>query len=415
MNIVERVKKICLTPAAEWPVIATENTPAGTLISGYVLPLAAIGVVCGFIGGSIIGRSLPFIGTYRVPFVAGFAAAIFTLAMTVAGVFVLSLIINALAPSFGAEKNQAQALKVAAYSFTPAWVAGVLQILPLLGVLVLFAALYGIYILYLGLPRLMKCPEDKAVGYTVVVVVCAIVVNVVISLTGGLIIGAGALATGGLTSGAGLGSASPDVEFDKNSPLGKLQELGRGLEESAKKAEAAEKRGDQGAQVAAAVEGLGTLLGGGKRVEPMALDQLKAFVPETFAGMPKRSSSAEKTGFGITVAKAEAVYGDGAEKEVTLEVLDTGGASGLVGFASWMGVQEEKENDDGYERTQNVNGRFIHEKMSKSGSNEFGVVMGSRFVVSARGRGVDVNALKAAITSLELGKLEAMKDVGVTK
>ena len=90
--------------------------------------------------------------------------------MAIVSVFVLSLIINALAPTSAAEE-QRQAFKVAVYSYTPAWIAGVLQILPLLGILAILAGLYGLYLLYLGLPQLMKCPQDKAIGYTVVVVV----------------------------------------------------------------------------------------------------------------------------------------------------------------------------------------------------------------------------------------------------
>ncbi len=163
------------------------------------------------------------------------------------------------------------------------------------------------------------------------------------------------------------------------------------------------------------MEGLGALLGGGTRVDPIDIAQLKTFVPDTFAGMPKRSSNAEKTGFGVMVSKAEATYGDGAEKEVTLELLDTGGASGLMSLASWMGVQEEKENDDGYERTRKEGGRMVHEKVSKRGQNEFGIVLGERFLVSAKGRGLDVAELKAAVSGLDLAKLEAMKGAGVQK
>ncbi|MFA5083285.1 MAG: YIP1 family protein, partial [Hydrogenophilaceae bacterium] len=81
--------------------------------------------------------------------------------------------------------------KAAAYSFTPAWLAGVLNLIPSLGVLVLLASLYGIYLLYLGLPVLMKAPEDKALPYTVIVVVCAIVVGVLIGVVAGLFGGMG--------------------------------------------------------------------------------------------------------------------------------------------------------------------------------------------------------------------------------
>jgi hypothetical protein len=352
-----------------------------------------------------------------VPLVTSLVTSIFAFVMAIVGVFVLSLIINALAPTFGGEKNSTQALKVAVYSYTPAWVAGVLQILPALSFFVLLAGLYGLYLLYLGLPRLMKSPPEKAVGYTAVVVVCAIVLGIVIAAVGGAIAGAGMYGAGALGSAVGRSRAGSDVQFDKDSMLGKLQDLGNKMEASNQKMQAAEKTGDQKAQVTAAMEGLGTLLGGGKRVDPIGIDQLKPFVPDTFAGLPKKSSSAEKTGMaGINVSKAEARYSDGAQKNVTLEISDTGGASGLLGLAGWVGLQGEKDDDNATERTAKVDGRLVHEKVSKTGgTNEFSVVLGDRFVVNASGHGVGIGELKAALAQLDLGKLESMKDTGVAK
>ena len=415
VSIVDRAKNICLTPTTEWPVIAAEPATPGGLITGYVVPLAAIGAIAGFIGGSIVGQTLPFAGTYRVPLVSGLVAAVLMLGLAVVGVFVLSLVINALAPTFGGEKNSTQALKVAVYSYTPAWIAAALNIIPVLGILAIFGAFYGMYLLYLGLPRLMKCPEDKAIPYTAVVIICAIVLSFVITAIGAMFVGAGLIGAGALT-GASRGSGS-DVQFDKNSPMGKLQDLGNKLDASTKKMEAAQKSGDEKAQVAAAFEGLGTLLGGGRRVDPVAIDQLKVFVPESFAGLPKTASNAEKTGIGgLMVSKAEARYGDGAGKSVSLDISDTGGVSGLMGLASWVGVEGEKEDDSGSEKTEKVGGRLVHQRTSKTGgTNEFAIVLGDRFVVSATGNGVSVNDLKAALSNLDLAKLESMKDVGVQK
>ena len=414
-SIVDRAKSICLSPNTEWPVIAAEPASAGGLVTGYVAPMAAIGAVAGFVGGSIIGRTLPYIGSYRVPFFSGLVVALFTFCMAIVGVFVLSFIINALAPTFGGEQNSTQAMKLAVYSYTPAWIAGVLQLLPLVGIFAIFAAFYGLYLLYLGIPRLMKCPDDKAIPYTAVVVVCAIVLSFVITLIAGAIAAPSMLGAGALDRAARRSSS--EVTFDKNSPLGKLQELGNKLEESNKKMEAAQKSGDQKAQTAAAVETLGTLFGGGKRVDPVAIDQLKGFVPENFAGLPKTASSAEKNGIaGLMVSKAEARYGDGASKHVTLDISDTGGVSGLMGLATWVGVEGEKEDESGSEKTQKIGGRIVHERTSKTGgSNEFGLVLGERFIVSAKGSGVSVDDLKAAISGLDLGKLESLKNAGVQK
>lgn len=171
-----------------------------------------------------------------------------------------------------------------------------------------------------------------------------------------------------------------------------------------------------GAQAAAAVETLGTLFGGGRKVQPLEIDQLKPFIPDTFAGLPRTRFNSEKNGVaGLMVSNAEATYGDGAGKRVTLEISDPGGASGLVGLASWASIQSARESDDGSERTTKVNGRMVHEKTSKSGGDEFSVVLGERFVVSAKGSGVSLHELKEAVGQLELGKLESMKDVGVQK
>ena len=117
-----------------------------------------------------------------MPITTGLAGAVFTFVFAIIGVFILAFIINALAPTFGAQKDSNKAFKVAVYSYTPAWIAGALQILPGLGILGLLAALYGLYLLYLGLPALMKgSDKTKPVGYTAVVVVCAIVLSIVVA------------------------------------------------------------------------------------------------------------------------------------------------------------------------------------------------------------------------------------------
>ena len=415
MDLIGRAKNICLTPNTEWPAIAAEQTQTAELITGYVAPLAAIGAVAGIIGGSIVGISLPFAGTYRVPLTAAIGSAVFSFVMAIVGVFIVSFLISALAPTFGAEKNSDRALKVAVYSYTPAWLAGALHILPLLGTLSILAALYSLYLLYLGLPRVMKCPQDKAVAYTAVIVVCAVVMTIVIGAVGAAIGGVGMMTSGAF--GARSRRSSSGVTFDKDSTLGKLQALGDKMEESNRKVAAAQKAGDQTAAAAASIEGLATLLGGGRRVDPIAIDQLKPFVPETFAGLPKKSSSAEKNGIaGLMVSKAEAEYSDGADKRVRLEISDSGGASGLLGLAGWASIQEEKDNESESVRTHKVDGRLVHERLSKNGgTNEFSLVLGDRFVVSAHGTGVGLSDLKSAVGALDLSKLESLKDVGVQK
>jgi len=414
MGIVDRVKNILLSPKTEWSVIADETTSTGDLMGGYVAPLAGISVLCGFIGSTVIGMSLPFVGTFRTPIVAGIGVAVFSFVMAFVGIFIISLVINALATTFGGEKNPAQALKVAVYSYTPAWIAGVLGIIPALGLIGVLVSLYGLYLLYLGLPRLMKNPEGKSIGYTIVVVICAIVIGFVVSLLAG---GVAALTGGSAMMGAMHGRSGADVTFDKDSPMGKLEGFGKQMEEVGRKMEAAQKSGDPNAQMKAAMEGLGTVLGGGKRFEPLGIEQLKSLVPESFAGLPRTGQSAEKGGaVGLAMSKAQGQYDDGGGRRVALEVTDTGGAGGLLGLAGWMNVEGERERNGRVERTRREGGRMVHEEISKNGSNdEFTVVLGDRFIVSAKGRGVPFDALKSGVASLDLGQLESMKDVGAQK
>jgi len=170
-NLVDRVRAILLRPKDEWHVIETEQTDAANLYRGYIVPLAAIGPVAAWIGSII----------YRAPIITGLAQAIVSYVLTLIGTYLFALIIDGLAPSFGGTRNRTQALKVAAYASTAAWLAGVFSIIPGLGVLGLLG-LYSLYLLYIGLPVLMKVPQEKAVTYTAAVVVLAIVMYLVIGL-----------------------------------------------------------------------------------------------------------------------------------------------------------------------------------------------------------------------------------------
>src|SRR3954462_2831161 len=163
MALVDRVKNILLNPKQEWAVIDVEPTVPVDLYKQYIMPLAAIGPVAGFLGSTIFGYHIPVMGTIRAPIAYGFASMGGTYLLTLGGVYVLALIIDALAPGFHGTKNQLQALKLAAYGSTASWVSGIFSIVPGLRWLGMLG-LYSLYLLYLGLPVLMKAPEDKALA-----------------------------------------------------------------------------------------------------------------------------------------------------------------------------------------------------------------------------------------------------------
>jgi hypothetical protein len=184
MNLIERVKRILLSPQTEWEIVAAEPTTTAELYKTYIAPLAAIGPIAQLIGYSVFGVSV-FGATYRVPIGSGLTSALLTFVLTLAATYVLALIIDALAPTFNGQRNQMQALKVAAYSSTASWVAGIFALIPGLRILTILG-LYSVYLLYLGLPVLMKTPRDRALVYTGVVILAAIVLFMVVGIIGGL-------------------------------------------------------------------------------------------------------------------------------------------------------------------------------------------------------------------------------------
>jgi len=179
MNLSERVKGILLKPKQEWQTISGEATTISELYTTYVVILAAIGPVASIIGMSIVGIHLPFVGSFRVSIFTSISSAVVHYILTLVGVYVLALIIDALAPTFSGEKNLNQAFKVAAYSYTPGWVVAVIAIIPSLSPLGILG-LYGLYLLYVGLPVLMKSPQEKSMAYTIAVIIAAIVIFVLI-------------------------------------------------------------------------------------------------------------------------------------------------------------------------------------------------------------------------------------------
>jgi hypothetical protein len=185
MNLVDRVKKILLSPKQEWAVINGETHTVAGLYTQYVMILAAIPAVCAFIGFSVIGYS-GFGASYRIPMGAGLANMVLSYVMSLGAVYVIALVIDALAPNFGGTKNFIQAFKVAAFFPTASWVAGVFSILPTLAIIGILGGLYSLFLLYTGLGPLMKVPQEKSIVYTVVVVIVAIVLMVVISTVAAL-------------------------------------------------------------------------------------------------------------------------------------------------------------------------------------------------------------------------------------
>lgn len=407
MNIIERAKSIVLSPKPTWEVIDVEPADAASLYTGYLMILAAIPAVCGFIGLSIIGMG-GFGVSFRVPLMTGLANMVVSYVLSLVGVFVISLIINALAPKFGGVSSSIQALKVAVYASTAALLGGVFSLFPLLSILGLLAGLYSIYLLYTGLPVLMKSNPEKAVGYTALVVVAAIVLGLIM----------GSITT--LFAVPGVGSFASDDEpaVTITSPRGKVVIDSAAISAAQRKIETASRQIEAGkadkdtAAVAAgsrdAVAAVAGMLGGGKAIESK---MLKAALPEQLGGLARTGFEAQDgAALGIGASQVSADYGTG-ERKVHLEISDLGGLGAMAAAAFGM-VQGEKEDANHAEKTWQENGRTLHESYQKNDSSaERRVALKNGIIVTLTAQRTDIATLRSMAAQIDLAALERLERV----
>jgi hypothetical protein len=418
-KIIARAKGILLTPRTEWPIIAAEPDTVAGLYTGYIVLMAAVPALIRFISMSLIGTSVLFLGSYRMPITTGLTWAVLSYVLSLVGVFISALVVDALAPSFSAQKNQVQALKSVAYAYTAVWVASIIGIVPGLGIIAALAGLiYSVFLLNMGLPFTMKCPPEKSIGYTIVSIIVAIVISFIINWIVSMV-GFGTMGLGrgfGSFSNASPSIAHPSGDFAAGSTGAALQAYADKMDKASKQMDAASKSGDSSAQANAMGAMLGAALGSGGKVESLPPDRIKPFIPDTLGGLKRTQMSVQKNGaMGMQVSTGTATYSDGAQHTLTLEVTDTGSMKGLMGFAAgWAGVEQDNETDTGYDKIYKSGGQLVHEKWdNKTQYGEYGAVVADRFSVKVSGTAANIDELKAAVGSIDLSGLAALKNEGV--
>ncbi len=374
-GLLDRVKAVLTRPGETWEVIAGETQPISDIYRNYIIPLAAIPPIANFIREVIFGYSA-FGVTYKPPFFTTLMSAVTSYILSLVSLFLIGWIIDALAPSFGATQNRLQAFKVGAYGMTAAWVAGILGLIPGLWGLAVIGGLYSIYLVYLGLPKLMKVPEDKTIPYMLVATLAAILLSwvagkVVAAVTPSPLSGAIGAATGGTIGGT------------LSTPGGGSVDLG-------------------GIQSAIAKAGADAKSGKAAGVDP---EILKGLLPAAIAGQSRSEISTASAGAaGVGGSEVDAKYGP-----ISLKLVDMSALGAIAGIGAALGVQSSTENADGYEKIGKVDGRMTSEKWNKADSRgSFSVVIADRFMVEAEGSGTTMEALKSAVTSVDASQLESL-------
>jgi hypothetical protein len=385
-GLIQRATNILLRPKAEWDVIAAEPATVQGLFLGYAAILAALSAIAQVVHGLV-----PFcfiIACYTPNPVFVVLSAVVFYAAGLGGVFLVGLVIDALAPGFGGEKNQVQAMKTVVYSWTAAWIAGLLVIVPFVGgLLALVLSLYSFYLLYIGLQRTMKAPEQQAVGYTLVAAIIGIVIFVVVAAVAGTITTMGkvsaAMASGQITAPGGTVRLGNGASID----LDRLQAAGKQAE----------------AQMKAQQEG------GPNKIVAVDPERLKALLPDSVAGAARSDISASSAGAaGFGASNAEATYRNG-EAQITLKITDLAAAGSFAAMAGAINVQSSEQTATGYKKISTVNGMLITEKYdNQAKSGEYTVIVANRFSIEADGEGVSMDVLKAAVAAIGPDRVAAL-------
>lgn len=373
--LMQRVTDILLHPLDTWQQIDAEDGDIARIYRSYVLILAALPALAGFIGNSVFGVG-GFGVHVRVPILTGLVHMVVNYVLSVVMIHVMALIANALAPSHEGQQDMGSAVKLIAYGATAGMVAGVFGIFPMLGTVAgLLGGLYSIYLLYTGIPVLMKCPADKAARYT------------------------GLLVLGGIVAGLVLGSVASLIT-PAHKPV--LTVAGRHVEQDQSAAASAQ----------AAIEAMGAVLDGSEAGEAFEPGQLRDALPPRMGKLERTAIDARSNNaMGIQVSMVSARYSD-ADQRIEMEIQDLGAAASLLRMGvDWLNTTRDSEDEQTIERSYRNKGIHIHEQYRKDGSEaELGMMLENGILLKLEGNtGIDELKRHAAPVASKLGALKRKK------
>jgi hypothetical protein len=387
--LLQRAKNILIQPKSEWPLIGAEPATIGSIYSNYVVYLAAVPALCTLIGSLVFGYGVGGI-TFRPSISAALVTAVVQYALQLGGVYVFALIIDWLAPRFGGEQNRINAFKLAAYSATASWLAGVFGLIPALGVLSILG-LYSLYLLYTGVPFLTKVAPDKAFSFTAAIVGVGIVLGILLGILGAVFLPHPTADAGKLSGKVNL-PGGVTVNLDK-------------LDEATKRWDQISKQMEQTAVPDGKGDNKNAESGSG--VSP---DDMKALIPASlpggFAQTALTTSTAGAGGFNFGNAKADYAKGDAS---ITLSLTDMGAMGALASLGGIFGINASEETATSYSKLGKVDGRMTIEEFNReTKSGKYATMVKDRILVDAEGQNATMDELKAAVGAIDLSSVEAL-------
>jgi hypothetical protein len=401
MTLIERIQAILLKPKDTWPLIENDGEDVAAVYKNYLVIVAAVPAVASFIGKSLVGAG-GFGVHYRMPIVPGLVNMVVDYVLSLVMVYVLALVANALAPQFKGQPNMLNAVKLMAYGATAGMLGGIFNLLPSLGALGIIAGLYSLYLIYTGIPALMKAPQEKAVAYTAVLIVCSILAAIIMITVSGAF-----TRFGGMGMPTHMGSAgSDDAKVSIKVPGADITIDPSRIEAATRRMEEAKAKGDTQAAGKAMGEALSAALGG-KAAAPLTPEVLKGYVPAGMGAYQRTSIDARTEGaMGMSFSSVKASYAhEGRELEV--KVQDLGALPALaMAFGGWAQQRVDRETQDEVERVYQKDNATIKEEYRKDGSSaDISLMLANGVMVSVSGHNTGIDEVRKAVAALDLKAL----------
>ncbi|MBL8547640.1 MAG: YIP1 family protein [Hyphomonadaceae bacterium] len=363
-GLIARARDILIRPQSEWRRIAGEE--AGSLIGGYVAPLAIAGAVVSFGAGVLYGGGFALNAALASKALSALLYVVFALV----SVWLAAIAINALAPRFGAEASGDRARQLAAYASTPILVSMLAAIAPpIAGAVIAAGVIYALVLLAMGMAPLMplRDPDNNTPRFVISFAALSGLALALAAVFVGPLLHAGREALTGAVETVAPAPAPPPIE----------------------QRSVAEVTIDRIAQAEAAL----TLTDPARLAEQF---------PDSLPGGFRRQSVAGARRGGIS--RADSVYRDGTAT-LSIALIQFGANVDPAAFAALLAVKPDGPQADGYARTQTIDSRFYAEEVGASTSRY--VVIGRGVVVVAQGN-VTMDQARAAVETIGLQRLEAM-------
>ncbi len=375
---IERARRLILEPKAEWEAIDGESLDLSALYKDWIMPLAAIPAIAGFIGTSILGTQVMGM-YYRVPFFSGLFNALISFVLSLGGIYIFAFVLSAIAPYFGAQKNFNQAFKLSAYAWVASWLGGVFLAIPVLSFLAALAGLYSIYLLFLGLPVLMGPDREKEVSYTIVAVLLALIINFMLGLM--------------------VQSLRPRQITTSH----RQAQSEKVLEDQSTAISEAARNGDLGGMLAA--------MSGGSAKVITDLAAFEELAPARLAGMKRVSVDVKAQDTPIKMVTLHAIYEGSGGRQIELNIANSPGMNLLKTVAGLSGAKRMVKKDDGsFESLEKEKDRLVMQKWETSTAKGSVAWNYQNFIIAVKGENVPLKALKKASQAISPSSLEKLLD-----